>query len=81
MLRWIAKAVVTSSVVIGLIFLMAGATLAISAARTGWYVLGSGLGTVSQTASHMKDGMTDAQTENDKQAAADAKAAAPKKKP
>jgi hypothetical protein len=72
-MRWFIKTIVTCSVVLGLIFWAGGGDMAVSAARTGWYVFGSGFGTFSNSAGHMKDGLNDAKAANDKQAAADAK--------
>jgi hypothetical protein len=64
----------------GLLALVGGAALAVSGGRTIWYVLGSGTGIMSTTATSFSDGMTDAKAENDKQAKARAKAQADAKK-
>jgi hypothetical protein len=72
----IRRFVFTSVLALGVIFYLAGPDMATSAARTGWYVIGSGVGTFSNTAPHMKDGLTDAKDANDAQAKADAKAKA-----
>jgi hypothetical protein len=69
------RIVVTSSVVLGLLFYVS-ASLATSTARTGWYVVGSGFGIFSASAPHLQDGFADAKAEIDKQAKADAKAKA-----
>lgn len=62
--------------VLGLVALMGGVSMAISGGRTMWYVIGSGTGIVSTTTTSFSDGMSDAKAENDKQAKARAKAQA-----
>jgi hypothetical protein len=57
----------------GCLALMGGISLAVSGGRTIWYILGSGTGVMSTTATSFSDGMTDTKTENDKQAKARAK--------
>jgi hypothetical protein len=57
----------------GCLALMGGVSLAVSGGRTIWYILGSGTGVMSTTATSFSDGMTDTKTENDKQAKARAK--------
>jgi hypothetical protein len=78
--RWAGGA----ALVLGVIFYLAGGDLATSAARTMWYVVGSGTGTLTHTTSSMSQGLDDAAAFNDKadkKKAADDKAAAKAAKP
>jgi hypothetical protein len=72
--RWLGGA----ALILGVTFYLAGGALATSAARTMWYVVGSGTGTLTHTTSSMSQGLDDAAKFNaaaDKaKAQADAKA-------
>jgi hypothetical protein len=68
-------------VLTGLLMLVGGGHMAVSAGRTIWYVGGSGLGVMTTTMNSFGDGMQDAQAENDKQAKERAKTQAQGKQP